>query len=139
MGPKVKYLIASLLLIAGSAAPASHWVAIATGPDVDPTGIYVDRDSLKGEYPVKTFWEKFLNSYREQNLSHLEINCDRHVSRTLEVITKSPSGAVLHRSKFAHPKSETIAHGSSQEKVRRFVCEAHHGKVAPSRPKSHHG
>ena len=117
------------LLIAGAAAPANNWMPVAIGPDNDPTGLYIDKDSLKGIYPVKTIWEKFVNSYNEQKLSLVEMNCARNTWRTLTIISRSPNGSLLKSAKFPKAKSDPIVARSSQAIVRRVVCEIPKAKL----------
>jgi hypothetical protein len=117
------------LLIAGTGAQASRWVPVATGPAADPTGLYVDRDSLKGTFPVRTIREKFLNSYREEKLSLVEINCARGTSRVLAVVLRSPNGSVLQSRKFPNAKSNPIGHDRSQETVRTIACKVPNRKA----------
>lgn len=118
----MKLLAAVALLVAGTPAQARHWVPVATGPDRDPTGLYVDRDSFKGAFPVRTVWERFLNSYREERLSHVEMNCAHHTWRTVAVISRIPNGSVVQVQKFHNTRSDRI--DSSQERVERLVCKA---------------
>lgn len=125
------------MLGAATAAQGNHWVPVATGPDNDPTGLYVDKDSLKGTFPERTIWEKFVNSYREQKLSLVEFNCAHDTWRALSIISRSPNGTVLKSEKSRSVKTIPVAPNSSQASVRRMVCEVAKGKVAMKRKPSH--
>lgn len=135
--PKIEFIvktlagIASLIVLTG--AQATHWVPVATGPEGDQVGLYVDRDSLKGTFPVRTIREKFLNSYREQKLSLVEMNCTHDTWRTLSTILRAPSGAVLQSQSFPNAKSGPIGRNSVQKLVRRFACRISPEKVSTRR------
>lgn len=128
----MKCPVGIIVLIAAASAQGRHWVAVSTGPDRDTTGLYIDNDSLKGAFPVRSVWEKFVNSYREQKLSLVEVNCVHNTLRTLKTISLSPTGSVLQKANFPNPKSSPIVPESPQESVRRFVCVAAKGKATIS-------
>lgn len=130
-------LVGIVLLIAATGAQASHWVPVATGPGGDPTGLYLDSDSLKGTFPVKIVREKFLNSYGEQRLSVVEMNCSHNTWREVTIIVRSPTGSVLKRQKFFGAKSKPIASRSSQELARSIICNASKGQLAKKRRGPH--
>lgn len=115
-------LVGLALTIAATGAQASHWVAIATGPEADPTGLYVDRDSIKGALPKRTLWEKFVNSYREQQLSLVEMDCTHSTWRAVKRMSRSPNGSLLKGAKLPDTKINPIAPNSPQDAVRRLVC-----------------
>lgn len=131
----MKLLAVVALLVAGSPAQVRHWVPVATGPDRDPTGLYVDRDSFKGRFPVRTVWERFLNSYREERLSHVEMNCALHTWRTLEVVSRIPNGSVVQVQKSPNTRSHRI--DSTQERVERLLCKPAKPKAASGRRTPH--
>jgi hypothetical protein len=91
-------------------------------------GLYVDARSIKGTFPVKTVWLRFLNSLGEEKLSLVEMNCARHSSRTLTVIRRAPNGAVLQSIKFATAKSASM--DSLQKRAEPIVCRVKRAKKA---------
>lgn len=123
----VRRLIGIAFIFSATGAQASHWVPVATGPDADPTGLYVDKDSIKGGLQIRTILEKFVNSYREQQLSLVEMNCIHKTWRTIKHTSLSPSGLILKRAELPNAKHNPIASNSPQETVRRLVCKI--GKV----------
>ena len=120
----MKRLCGIALLIATTSVQASHWVPVATGPDWDTTGLYLDKDSIKGTFPVRSVWQKFVNSYRAQRLSLVEFNCARGTWRTLKVISRAPNGSVLNSENFPNAKSSSISHDSFQKLASKHVCNA---------------
>jgi hypothetical protein len=119
----VKRLVAIALLGAATAAQARHWVPVATRPDFDMTGLYVDRDSVKGPFTRKTAWEKFLNSYGEQRLSLVEIDCAKNRWRAVKTVLLSPSGTPLKRSNSPGTNSEPIKADPLQSSAKALVCK----------------
>jgi hypothetical protein len=129
----MKRLVGIAFLIAATGTQASHWVPVATGPEHDMAGLYVDVDSIKGIFPVRTVSEKVLNSYSEQKLSLVEMNCAANTWRAVKVIVRAPHGAVLRSANFPRAKSEPIARDPLQNLARRIVCNIHKGKASKTR------
>ena len=133
----MKRIVGIVLIVGCASAQASRWVPVATGPEGDPAGLYMDKDSLKGTLPVRTVWEKFVNSYGEQKLSFVEMNCANNTLRTLAVILRSPNNAVLQSRKFPNAKSSQIGHDRTQVSARQFVCKTSKEKEATKRRALH--
>lgn len=137
-GVIVRILLGTALIIAGAAAQATHWVPVATGPDIDPAGLYVDKDSVKGSFRVRTVTEKFLNSYGEQTISSIEVDCHHRTWRELSRVSRSPSGSIIRKAGSLDTRRKPITPSSSQERVRRLVCEHFVSKAGPLAKRLHH-
>src|SRR5438045_3743589 len=123
----MKPLVVIALLLAAGHQQARRWTSVATGPEQDPVGLYVDTKSINGTFPVKTVWLRFLNSLGEENLSLVEMNCAHHSARTLSEMRRAPNGSVLKSRKFATAKSTPI--DSLQRRAEPVVCKAQNVKT----------
>lgn len=125
----MRFCMGLALLIAATNAEASHqWMPVSTRPLGEVAGLYVDRQSIHGPFTARRVWERFVNSYREETLTLVEMNCEKSSLRAIKTISRAPNGTLLKRGSSAGARAKPWKMDSLQHSAKALVCKSVNAK-----------